>query len=69
MNTCWCRESHALRCLSRILYRQIIWFKENQYNEDLLYNESCIEITTLSKSQCFEILKILADNYEKLDVE
>jgi hypothetical protein len=57
---------HQLDQLDRIkdiLAREIRWYKKSlsEFGEDFVYDESCFQITSLSRGECAEILKILAE--------
>jgi hypothetical protein len=57
---CPCEEADTLRSIKRILLKEIIWFKENQHDEDLIYDESFRQFTSLSRRQCAELLKFIS---------
>lgn len=59
---CRCKEADNFRKLQRILARQIRWYKKNETNEGLLYDESWQQFRELVRGECQDILAILAND-------
>lgn len=49
------------RRLQEILSKAIKWYKENEADEDFVYDEAWREFSQLDRGDCLDILKILAE--------
>ncbi len=57
---CPCKDSDTLQRLKGILYRQIRWYKENQFDDGMTYDESWSKFLECDRGAFQEMLRLLS---------